>query len=439
MGDGSNRYEQQYQSKLEKPESLVRELGEVRNLILSMGIAMPNTFIGAMATVLPTEFRQPLNLYYMHGSEALQKLLLTEGIRDKVIPRPMFLSGYDREVYQQHPDWMHYVPATFHQVGRILTQRIRPECFVVTVSPMDKHGYFSLGTNADYGASIVRKADIVVLEVNPYMPRTFGECTVHITEVDFLIESDLPLAEVANRPANDTDMRIAQHIASRIHDRDTIQLGVGGAPNAVASLLKHHKDLGVHSELLTPAIADLIESGVITGRFKTLMQHLHVYTLALGDRDMYDFMDDNPSLIGMPASWVNNPSIIRQNDNMVSINAAIEVDLSGQINAESVGGKQFSGTGGQLDFVRGAHASINGRSFIALNSTAKKGMVSRIVPQLGPGVVTDTRMDTQFVVTEFGCVNLKGLSLRERAQALISLAHPDFHEDLAREARSMYG
>jgi itaconate CoA-transferase len=186
---------------------------------------------------------------------------------------------------------------------------------------------------------------------------------------------------------------------------------------------------------LCPAMVELIQSGVINGKHKSWMQHKHIFTLALGDKAMFDFMDDNPSIVGYPASWVNNPSIIQKNNNMVSVNAAIEVDLSGQINAEQLAGQPFSGTGGQLDFVRGAYASKGGRSFIALNSTAKKGSISRIVPRLEGGAVTDTRMDTQFVVTEYGCVDLKGLSLPQRAKALIDIAHPDFRQPLINSAR----
>jgi itaconate CoA-transferase len=253
---------------------------------------------------------------------------------------------------------------------------------------------------------------------------------VHISEVDAVIEYNTPLTEVPSHSQSSIDIKIARLIADRINDGDTLQMGVGGVPSAVLGLLKDHKNLGLHSELFCPAMVDLIQTGVINGKHKSWMQHKHIFTLALGDKAMYDFMDDNPSIVGYPASWVNNPIIIQKNNNMVSVNAAIEVDLSGQINAEQLAGQPFSGTGGQLDFVRGAYASKGGRSFIALNSTAKKGSVSRIVARLEGGAVTDTRMDTQFVVTEYGCVDLKGLSLPQRAKALIDIAHPDFRQSL---------
>ena len=427
---------QLYAERLSSAADAAALLDAADNLILGMNVAMPPAFITAAAEALRAGEVSPINLYYMHGTEALQKSLLAPELRDKVHPRPLFLSAQDRRSLRDERlnGWVEFVPATFHQVGRLLTEHIEPDCFAVVVSPMDRHGYFSLGTNADYGASVIRKAGKVVVEVNGHMPRTFGECLVHISEVDAVIEHHQRLPEAVPGEATDVDRTIAGFVAERIDDGDTLQMGIGGVPNSVLGMLTNHADLGLHSELFSPAMVDLIAAGIINGRRKTWMQHRHVFTLAIGDRAMYDFMDDNPSIVGYPASWVNNPAIIRKNANMVSVNAAIEVDLSGQINAEQINGLPFSGTGGQLDFVRGAYAAPNGRSFIALHSTAKKGTVSRIVPRLKGGTVTDTRMDTHFVVTEYGCVCLKGLSLPERANALIGLAHPEFREELTKQA-----
>jgi len=427
---------QQYAERLCSAADAAALLDDVENLILGMNVAMPPAFISAAAEKLRAGEIPPINLYYMHGTEVLQRSLLAPELRDKVHPRPLFLSAEDRRSLRDErlSGWIEFVPATFHQVGRLLTEHVAPDCFAVVVSPMDRHGYFSLGTNADYGASVIRKARKVIVEVNENMPRTFGECLVHISEVDAVVEHHEPLAEAVPGQASETDKAIAAYVAERIDDGDTLQMGIGGVPNSVLGMLGNHADLGLHSELFSPAMVDLIAAGVINGRRKTWMQHFHIFTLAIGDRAMYDFMDDNPSIVGYPASWVNNPAIIRKNANMVSVNAAIEVDLTGQINAEQINGLPFSGTGGQLDFVRGAYASPNGRSFIALHSTAKKGTVSRIVPHLKGGTVTDTRMDTHYVVTEYGSVCLKGLSLPERASALIGLAHPDFREDLRKQA-----
>lgn len=427
-----------YDQKRTTPSEAYRFLNDDENLILGMGVAMPPALMSGVATALKDGALNRLKLYYMHGSEALKNTLLSAEFVEKIKARPLFLSHHDRAaMHSCTPTNIEFVPASLHQAGRLLTEQIEPHCFMVTVSPMDKHGYFSLGTNADYGASVIRKAQRVVVEVNEHMPRTFGEMSVHISEVDAIVENHEPLTEIPHRSVSDVDVLIAEQVMQYIDDGDTLQMGVGGVPNAVLSRLHEHKDLGLHSELFSPPMVDLIRSGVLNGRQKSWMQHRHVFTLALGDKAMYDFMDDNPSILGYPASWVNNPSIIRKNTNMVSVNGAIEIDLSGQINAETLAGQPFSGTGGQLDFVRGAYASPGGRSFIALHSTAKKGAVSRIVPQLQGATVTDTRMDAHYVVTEHGCINLKGLSLAERARALIKLAQPEFQQELEKQAHAL--
>jgi len=426
----------EYNRKCVSAETAVKYLVGVKNLILGMSVAMPPALLQAVANAAKNKEINPLNLYYMHGTQTLMNTLLCPELKEQIRPRPLFMSEHDRQANKQNEfnNWIQFIPATFHQVGRLLTQHIEPDCFMVTVSRMDRHGYFSLGTNADYGATVIRKAKKVIVEVNNYMPRTFGECSVHISEVHAIVENHVPLIEFLPQKEDQTDIAIARQIVEKINDGDTLQAGVGGVPNVVLKLLKDHKNLGLHSELFSPAMVDLIASGVINGRLKSWLQHKHVFTLALGDKAMYEFMDDNPSIVGFPASWVNNPSIIRKNKNMVSINSAIEVDLTGQINSEQINGVPFSGTGGQLDFVRGAYAAENGRSFIALHSTAKNGSISRIVPILNGGAVTDTRMDTHFIVTEFGAVDLKGLSIQERVRAILNLAHPSFRETLEKQA-----
>ncbi|MDP2504940.1 acetyl-CoA hydrolase/transferase family protein [Oceanobacter sp. 3_MG-2023] len=425
-----------YMEKRLTPSQAAERLSDCHNLILGMGVAMPPALITAIADAYKNDALPALNIYYMHGSATLQEQLLTPAMRGKFTPRCLFLSSYDRLAVKNnanHP-WIEFVPSSFHQVGRMLTENISPDCLMVTVSPMDKHGYFSLGTNADYSATVIRKARKVIVEVNHHMPRTFGECSVHISEVEALIEADVPLTELPDAAASDVDWAIARQVAERIDNGDTLQMGVGGVPNAVLSMLEHHQNLGLHSELFSPAMVKLIKCGALNGRLKRVMQHKHVFTLALGDRAMFDFMDDNPSIVGFPASWVNNPSVIRENPNIVSVNSAIEVDITGQINAEQILGHPFSGTGGQLDFVRGAYGSKGGRSFVALHSTAKHDNLSRIVPQLTGGTVTDTRMDAHYIVTEYGNVCLKGMSIPQRVKALIGIAHPKFREELTQQA-----
>ena len=430
-----------YDSNLDAKRVTAKEaassIADRSNLILGMGVAMPPAFMAALADrVRSGRGLSDLRLYYMHANQAAADSILKPDLM-RVLPlHPLFMSAhdraFDREGRKRGERWVHFVPSVFHQVGRLLTEQIEPDCFVTTVSPMDRSGHFSLGTNSDYAAVLVRKAKRVIVEVNPQMPRTFGENLLHVSQVDMVLEHDAPLMEVPTKAPAPEDAAIAERIAPLIPDDATLQMGVGGVPLAVLDRLRGHRRLGIHSELLSAPMIDLIRVGVITGEAKSLMPHKHVFTLALGDRAMYDFMHDNPSIVGYPATWVNNPAVIRKNSKMVSVNAALEVDLTGQVNSEALNGQQFSGTGGQLDFVRGAYLARGGKSFIALHATAKGGTVSRIVPTLSEPMVTDPRVDTQFIVTEYGIADLKGKSLTERAQALIAIAHPDFREDLER-------
>lgn len=431
-------YANVYQEKLCQPAEAAKLVEDGKNLVLGMGAAMPPLLMNAIADRVRGGEIKSLPVYYMHASDAAVKTLLVPELMDVVRPRPLFMSAHDRALakkgYEVGREFIQFVPCAFHQAGKLLTEEIGADCFVVQVSPMDRAGYFSLGTSPDYGATVVRNCGRLIVEVNPNMPRTFGECLLHISEVDAVVEGDTPLMEAHHKDATPTDETIAGYIAELIPDGATLQMGIGGVPNSVLKFLSNHKDLGLHSELFSPAMVELIKKGVLNGKRKKLYPYKHVYTLALGDRDMFDFMHDNPSIVGYPVAWVNNPAVIAKNNDMISVNGAIEVDLTGQIGSEFVGGHQFSGTGGQLDFVRGAYAAKGGKSFIALHSTAKGGSLSRIVPKLS-GPVTDPRMDTHYVVTEHGIVNLKGKSMQERAELLIGLAAPQFREDLVTEAK----
>jgi itaconate CoA-transferase len=310
---------------------------------------------------------------------------------------------------------------------------------VTTVSPMDKAGYFSFGTANDYTSTASRHCDQLIVEVNQNMPRVFGDSFVHVSEVTSIVENHVYLPEVEKVEPLLLDEKIGKLISDMIPDGATIQLGWGNIPNAIAHFLSNHKDLGIHTEILCPGMIDLIKKGVITGQKKTLHPRKTIFTSAFGDKPMYDFINDNPGIESYPVSYTNDPAVIAQNDNMFSINATLEVDLTGQCNSEFLDGAEFSGTGGQLDYVRGAFNSKRGKSILAFHSTAHNDEISRIVPRLEIGaVVTTPRMDTHYLVTEYGAVNLKGKSTRERALDIISIAHPKFRDNLLKEAEKMH-
>ena len=271
------------------------------------------------------------------------------------------------------------------------------------------------------------------------MPRVFGDSLLHVSEVDAIVENTVPLLEVIPAAPKPEDDVIGKLIAEMIPDGATIQLGVGGIPNTVAGYLAGHKDLGIHTEVFCPGMVDLIEKGAVNGSKKTIHPRKSIFTFARGTKALFDFLDDNPAVESYPVSHVNDPAVIAMNDNMISVNSVIEVDLLGQCNSEYLDGSQFSGTGGQLDYVRGAFNSRGGKSILAFYATAKNGAISRVVPRLKSGtVVTTPRMDTHYLATEYGVVNLKGKSSRDRALEIISIAHPKFRDDLLREAENMY-
>jgi itaconate CoA-transferase len=363
--------------------------------------------------------------------------ILAPDISDCIMAHSWFVTPADRK--RVKIGLSYYVPNYIHQIPRLCTEFMDIDVVITTVSPMDKAGYFTFGAVNDYTSVAARNCKTLIVEVNENMPRVFGDSLLHISEVAAVVENHVPLLEIASPEPKPEDRIIAEYIAEMVPDGATIELGLGGIPNAIAHLLKGHKDLGIHTGVFVPAMVDLIEQGVITGRKKTLHPRKHVFMVAQGTRRMYDFINDNPSMDSRSASYTEDPSVIAQNDNMISINTILEVDLTGQCNAEFMAGSQFSGTGGQLDFVRGAYDSKGGKSIQAFYSTARNGKVSRIVARFEPGtMVTIPRMDTHYLATEYGVINLKGMSTRDRALGIISIAHPKFRDDLLREAENMY-
>ena len=339
-----------------------------------------------------------------------------------------------------------YYPNHLHFMGSKRLAAIKPNIFVGTASYPDEHGFVSLSMSNVYEKEVIEQADIVIIEINKNCPRTFGDVELHINDIDYLIEADYELPIVPSAEPNEKDLAIGKYIAEYIKDGDCIQLGIGGIPNAVAKSLYEKKDLGVHTEMLTAEMVKLAKAGVINGKCKQSYKGKMVATFAMGTKEMYEYMDNNPSIAILGSNYVTDPYVVAKNDNQVSINTTMEVDLMGQCCSESIGALQFSGTGGQTDTAVGAQMSRNGRSFIALYSTAtvknpqtgEKEEVSKIVSQLKPGAaVSLSRNDIEYLVTEYGVVCLKGKTIKERVKLIISIAHPKFREQLTKEAEEV--
>jgi acetyl-CoA hydrolase len=328
------------------------------------------------------------------------------------------------------PVFLSEIPNLFRS-GRLVL-----DVAVIQVSPPDAHGYCSFGVEVGVTKAAAESAGIVIAEINPHMPRTLGDSFIHVSRIQHFIEVEYTLPEVAPHPTSEVQSRIAGHIADLIPDGATLQTGIGGLPDAVLRRLTGHQHLGIHTELFSDGVMEMIEAGVITGARKTLHRGKVVAGFVIGTNKLYRYIHDNPIVELHPTEYVNDPFIIMQNERMVSINSALEVDITGQVCADSIGGRFYSGVGGQLDFVRGASRSKGGMSFIALPATAKNDTLSRVVPALKPGAgVTTSRNDVRMIVTEYGVADLHGRTINERVHALVNIAHPAFRDDLLAYAR----
>lgn len=323
-----------------------------------------------------------------------------------------------------------FTPVFFHEVPKMIRTTMPINVALVQVSRPDEHGYVSLGVSVDYTKAAVEVADITIAQVNKYMPRTHGESFVHISEIDYFVEYDEPIHTLKSPKIGEIEKEIGKYCASLINDGDTLQLGIGAIPDAVLSFLTDKKDLGIHSEMFSDGVLNLVEKGVINNSKKTTNKDKLVVTFLMGSEKLYEYVNDNPSIKIMPVDYVNNPVEIMKEDNIVCINSCVQVDLMGQVCSESIGATQISGVGGQVDFIRGAAMAKNGRSIIAMPSTVKS-KISKIVTKLDDySAVTTSRNDIDYIVTEYGVASLKGKTLRERSKALIKIAHPDFREEL---------
>ena len=331
-----------------------------------------------------------------------------------------------------------YTPVFLSELPNLFRKGVIPlDAALIHVSPPDAHGYCSLGVSVEATLAAIQNAKIVIAQVNPKMPRTFGDGIIHINQIDYVVEVDVPIFGHDTEAISEAENKIGQYIASLIDDKSTLQMGIGSIPNAALANLSGHKDLGLHTEMFSDGVIDLIESGVINCKYKGIHKGRALATFLIGSQRLYDFVDDNPFIEMRESSYVNDTAVIRKNPKMVAINSAIEVDLTGQVCADSIGARMYSGVGGQMDFIRGAALSDGGKAIIALPSVTKDGE-SRIVPFLkqGAGVVT-TRSHTQYIITEYGIADLYGKTLKQRAKALLNIAHPKHQEAIERNYYEM--
>ncbi len=428
-------WERIYHERITTAEEAVRVIESGHRVFLTGNCSVPRVLLNALV--------QRARGGEVHDVEIVQ--VLTIGDADYVSPdlagklrvNTLFISANVRQAV--HEGRADFTPIFLSEIPALFRSRQLPlDVALIHVSPPDEHGFCSFGVEVGITKPAAESARIVIAEVNDRMPRTLGDAFIHVSKVHYFVPVSYPLPEVPQGHPGEVQMRIAQHIAELIPDGATLQLGIGGIPDAVLLYLRDKKDLGVHTEMFSDGVVELVEAGVITNERKTLHRGKIIAGFVLGSQRLYNFVDNNAMVEFHPTDYVNDPFIIAQNDNMVAINSAIEVDLTGQVCADSIGHKFYSGVGGQLDFIRGAARSKGGKPIIALPSTAKGGTISRIVPMLKPGAgVTTTRNDVHYVVTEYGVAYLHGKTIRQRVEALIHIAHPDFRDYLRREAQRL--
>src|ERR1051325_8844268 len=415
-------------------ETALTHLRSGMRVFIGSGCAAPQSLIAALAARGAEVFDvETIHILTFANAPYAKRELLDHFRHNAFFIGPNVRDAVNEGVADYTPIFLSEVPALFRQ------NKIHIDVALVQVSPPDPHGFCSFGVSVDVVKAAVETAAFVVAEVTPRMPRTLGDSFVHVCELDALVESDLPILEFATKPPSADAMKMGEFIASLVDDGSTLQTGIGEIPSAVMACLSDKTDLGMHTEMFTEAVIPLIESGVLNCRQKTLLPGKIVSSFCFGTRKLYDYIHDNPRFEFRPTEFTNDPFQIARNRRMVAISSAIEVDLTGQVCADSIGDRFYSGFGGQVDFIRGAARSEGGKPIIALPSTAKNGTVSRIVPRLqeGTGVVT-TRADVHFIVTEHGIAYLHGKSVRERALALIHIAAPQFRDELMKEARDRH-
>ncbi|NOZ49076.1 MAG: acetyl-CoA hydrolase/transferase family protein [Chloroflexi bacterium] len=425
-----------YQSKITSAEEAVAIIPNGANIFLTGNCSIPQHLLSALVQRARTDD--------IHGLTIHQILTLGDAsyvapdMAGKIRVNTMFISPNVRQaVNEGRAD---FTPVFLNEIPKLFREGIIPlDVSLIHVSPPDEHGFCSYGIEVGITKPAAESSRIILAEVNEQMPRTLGDSFIHVSKLTHVVPVNYPLTEMVQGEPGELEKAIGAHVAELIPDGATLQLGIGAIPDGVLYYLKDKRDLGIHSELFSDGVVDLVELGVVTNERKTLHRGKIISGMILGSQRLYNFVDDNAMVEFHPQDYVNDPFIIAQNDSMVSINSAIEVDLTGQVCADSLGHRLYSGVGGQIDFVRGAARSKGGKPIIALPSTAKQGAISRIVTELKPGAgVVTTRNDVHYVVTEYGVAILYGKTIRQRVEALIGIAHPDFRAELRSQARAFH-
>ncbi len=435
-----NRWTEMYKSKLTSPEEAVKLVKPSDCVMIPFANGIPPALLEALASRLKKGDLRDIHLF--GGLNVRDSSIYDFDLAEGMLMENNFLGQQVRQGTQKGV--FTFSPLRLSEFVPVMLSRQFSGIIVQTVSPMDQHGFFSTGTNCEYVWEVFRKhpsKPLLILEVNEFMPRTFGNNQFHISEVTALVEYNTPLVSIPENDITPVDEIIASYIAELVEDESCLQLGIGRIPNAVAQFLTQKRDLGIHTEMMVDSMLDLYEAGAVTCAKKSFLPYQWVATFVLGSQRLYDFVNNNPLINMLSTTIVNDPMIIAKNDRMVSVNSTLEIDLSGQCNSESIGFRQYSGTGGQLDFVQGAVRSRGGKSFLTLYSTYtdKNGeLKSRIVPRLSDGsTVTVPRTDVHYVVSEYGVAYLKGKHMRQRVEEIINIAHPDFRDQLRFEAQQM--
>lgn len=418
-----------YNNKLTTPDAAVRHVQSGDRVVLGHCVAEPQVLIEA----LMKRKNELTNVEIVHMVPLGKAEYCKPEMEGHFRHNGIFIGAPTRKAVQA--GLADYTPCYFSEIPRLFSnQYLQVDVAMISVSTPDEHGYMSLGTSVDYTLAAVKNAKVVIAEINDQMIKTFGNSHIHISEIDHIVETSYALPELQAKTITETECQIGENCAKLIDDGSTLQLGIGSIPDAVLMFLKDKKDLGIHSEMISDGVVDLYHAGVITNKKKSIHHGKMIVTFLMGTQKLYEFANNNPSLEMHPVDYTNHPYIISQNSKMVSINSCVQIDLMGQINSESIGYQHFSGVGGQVDFVRGTSMCPDGKSIIVLPSTVKDDSISRIVPKLDTGsAVTTSRNDVHYVVTEYGAVELRGKTLKQRAEALIGIAHPKFREQLTHE------